>query len=285
MDILTNTFFVSNICRNANYGFGYLGLFGQQMIDSIMEKLYIDSFIKKLSFIVPVLIFYAINKIFRLKVKYEDLIYKETGKEFTYTIVDKHIKKIKISMIGGGGAAGITVINGKYFCIGSGGGSSSYYIDKEFYVTPNTIIKSTVGRGGRINTNENGECSTIKIMYPNNDAIYLVCMGGQNGVPCIKSPIFNEFPTLGESLEGGMGGESDDNCEGIKGEDGEILYPSQQLIEGKKGGISDFSVPNSDSIYGSGGCSTNIPVPLPLDLSHPLSENGNDGIIIIKFIQ
>lgn len=225
------------------------------------------------------------------------LTYVDTSIEHSYILDIPEDKYIYITMVGGGGAAGICTVNNAYFYVPSGGGSSAVYIKKPVYVKNNTELKIKIGKGGNINTNTNGESTVITVKYPDNSQIVFTAHGGHNGHPNIESPLFsseNVSPS-NDYITGGLGGISEFNnyFNGNNGESGEIIYPSQQMPSGGKlGGISHFDNTQIGNMfnnilflqnikYGSGGGSNITPVNLPLNLENNLSSNGNSGIVII----
>lgn len=222
-------------------------------------------------------------------------IFKYNSKIQTH-IIGNCTNFIYITAVGAGGAGGVGLVKDMYYYSGGGGGAGACIIKKPIKVTPGTIINVYVGLGGFIKpdlSGENGENTTIEILYPNGTIKTLVLHGGNNGFP------FNNVL----QVNGGKGGIDDCGLtflNGADGSDGCITIPSQiaacggkggksMMCNGGKGGGNYFDnggkggttnmLSGENGEFGSGGGGS-IPRFIPNDIPSGL---GGDGIVIIEW--
>jgi hypothetical protein len=225
------------------------------------------------------------------------LTFTDTSTTITYNI-NKDIRVIYITIIGGGGAGGIGYVRDPYCYTGSGGGGAACFIKKPFLVTKGTSLQIKVGKGGQSNTSVNGENSSVAITTAG-ETLVITANGGLNGKPSLYDIEHNV--TYAE-IHGGSGGSN--TCIpylcGTTGCPGTIALPNTTLLTAGNGGASYFScggkagalkqelygemdIKPADAepgTYGSGGGGS-IPV-VHLDTTKPLSGNGGNGIVILE---
>lgn len=234
-------------------------------------------------------------------------LFTDTDKTHFFKIKD-NMDMIFITMVAGGGAGGIGCVENMYYCAGGGGGGGACIIKKPVSVTPKTIIKITVGRGGNKNINIDGQDTNVEIITPELNSLNLKTGGGANGNPDYRNTEL-ETNTSGRTgpemnTSGGKGGYTDlvSILRGNDGENGGISIPSQTsaisgnggssiLNMGGKGGGNYFSsggtggslinIIGEDGNYGSGGGGSAPRV--KININDKLSGNGGDGMVLIEW--
>ena len=234
------------------------------------------------------------NKISSIGNSSKTHLYNYTGTTQTM-VIDENTNIIYITGIAGGGAGGIGFIKDTYYCSGAGGGAGACIINKPLLVSPKTIIKINVGRGGSQMDQLDGQPTIIEIICPDQKTEYIVINGG-----CTMQDIIDKninMDNILNKISGGKGGISQLSSifNGANGQDGYISLPSQQLSVGGVGGSSIMSVGKSEGDtnniigkngqYGSGGCGSNPLYNIPIN--QLVSGNGGNGVVLIEsaFIQ
>lgn len=156
-------------------------------------------------------------------------------------------KIIFVTMVGGGGAGGLGYVSGSYYYAGGGGGAGACIIKKPIEIEENTIIKITIGKGGSLLDNIDGQNTIVEIITPNK-TYTIIATGGTNGNPKKTDSVINSnaptYLTPSSStyinVSGGKGGNSDlaSFLKGSDGENGNVSIPSQAMAIGGNGGSS-----------------------------------------------
>lgn len=176
--------------------------------------------------------------------------WKEPG---TYQFkVPETITKIKVTACGagGGGAGGSTIYKSKKGS-GGGGGGADAVVDKEYSVTPGSILQVTIGKGGAGGqAGENGKDGTATVIGE-----IVTLAGGKGGV----------FQLEGD----GIGGEPGGSGGGRGGKGKFIIYSSGTGILGKADN-------GENSVSGKGGIGASA-AKSQVDEYEKISSGGGGG--------